>query len=80
MREDNDFNRVCEALSFVPANDREIWYKMVMATKSEISLVSQARFELATCPLGGGRAIQLRHWDVDGESLALSARNNNIHR
>ena len=28
-----------------------------------ILLASQARFELATCPLGGGRAIQLRHWD-----------------
>ena len=28
-----------------------------------ILLVSQAGFEPATCPLGGGRAIQLRHWD-----------------
>ena len=44
-----------------------------------ISLVSQAGFEPATCPLGGGRAIQLRHWDVwcdlllavDGKSTFL---------
>ena len=30
---------------------------------SLINMVSRAGFEPATCPLGGGRAIQLRHRD-----------------
>jgi len=35
MREDN-FNRIYEALSFIPAHDRDIWLKMGMAIKSEL--------------------------------------------
>jgi putative DNA primase/helicase len=30
----NDINRIWEALSFVPANEREVWLKMAMAIKS----------------------------------------------
>ena len=29
-----------------------------------VKVVSQAGFEPATFPLGGGRAIQLCHWDM----------------
>lgn len=31
-----DLNRIREALSFVPASDREIWVRMGMAVKSEL--------------------------------------------
>ena len=45
-----------------------------------IILVSQGGFEPPTCPLGGGRAIQLRHWDFFlwlASILQASAKNNN---
>lgn len=32
-------------------------------------LVSQARFELTTFPLGGGCSIQLSYWDLWGGSM-----------
>ena len=46
-----------------------------------INLVSRAGFEPATCPLGGGRAIQLRHRDFfSTASLPLTLINNNEWR
>lgn len=39
---------------------------------SQEELASQARFELTTFPLGGGRSIQLSYWDARGGSMLAS--------
>lgn len=43
MRHENDFNRISDALSFVPAHDRDTWVRMGMAIKSELG---EAGFDL----------------------------------
>ena len=44
------------------------------------NLVPRRGFEPLTCPLGGGRAIQLCHRGLSLQSIALAARPLYLHR